>query len=79
MIQGIYFSPLNMFTKFCLWKPLSARCVCYVTLLLAPGGLNLCQIVKNYNLFLFCGLLQVRKHIHVSIVPFFHCWGICGK
>ena len=49
MIQGIYFSPLNMFTKFCLWKPLSARCVCYVTLLLAPGGLNLCQIVKNYN------------------------------
>jgi hypothetical protein len=26
---------------------LSARCVCYVTLLLTPGGLNLCQIVKN--------------------------------
>ena len=31
MIQGIFFSPLNMFTKFSLWKPLSARCVCYVT------------------------------------------------
>jgi len=37
----------------CLFLPatyyLSARCVCYVTLLLTPGGLNLCQIVKNNN------------------------------
>jgi hypothetical protein len=45
-IPGIDFSPFIHLQKFCLWRTLSARCVCYVTLSLTPRGLNLWQIVN---------------------------------